>query len=185
MPALEPPRAFLNVSDTATLLLLAASVNRQMLTEVLNPFCHACVKGAFDCSALVFYKSPGVGGWVRPSVVLTHKEVWMGRRVIKKEKAKKLCLRSRDQPRKTSWITFQAQQEVNSILSRGTQEINRHHQHIPTLAQAFQHTGRNLGIMLQWGIDSPFGLMLAGEVSVTVPFWTVFKSTNVCGGLFV
>lgn len=64
MPALEPPRAFLNVSDTATLLLLAASVNRQMLTEVLNPFCHACVKGTFDCSALVFYKSPGVGGWV-------------------------------------------------------------------------------------------------------------------------
>lgn len=40
----------------------------------------------------------------------------------------------RNRLRKTSWITFQAQQEVNSLLSRGTQEINRHHQHIPTLA---------------------------------------------------
>lgn len=108
-----------------------------------------------------------------------------GERCEEKKQKKKQCLLARDRSGKTSWRTFQAQQEVNSILSRGTQEINRHHQHIPTLAQAFQHTGRNSGIMLQRGIDSPFGLMLAGEVSITVPFWTVFKCANVCGGLFV
>lgn len=60
LPTFEPPTEFWNVCDTATLLLLAA-LNRQMLTKVLNPFCNACVKGAFDCSALVFHKSPRAG----------------------------------------------------------------------------------------------------------------------------
>lgn len=105
----------------------------------------------------------------------------------KKKRKKKETVFAFERPSrgKTSWRTFQAQQEENSISSRGTQEINRHHQHIPALAQVFQHTGRNSGIMLQWGIDSPSGLMLAGEVSVTVLFWAAFKSTNVYGGLFV
>lgn len=90
--AFEPPRAFLNVSDTAALLLVAARVNRQMVTKVLNPFCNACVKGAFDCSAVAFHKSPGAGvGVVRPSEVLTQREVWMGRGVMEKNNC--VCVR--------------------------------------------------------------------------------------------
>lgn len=77
------------MSDAATLLPFAECVNRQMLTKLLDPFCNAYVKGAFDRSALVFYKSPGagVGGGVGGvlSEVLTHREVWMGRGVKKKK----------------------------------------------------------------------------------------------------
>lgn len=64
-PALRLLGAFLNMSDAATLLLFAERVNRQMLKKLLDPFCKVDVKGAFDRSALVFYKSPGaeVGGW--------------------------------------------------------------------------------------------------------------------------
>lgn len=75
------------MSDAATLLLFAECVNRQMLTKLLDPFCNAHVKGAFDRSALVFYKSPGAGVGVVLSEVLTHREVWMGRGVKKKKKA--------------------------------------------------------------------------------------------------
>lgn len=57
-------------------------------------------------------------------------EVWRK----KEKKWVSFFFSSRNRLRKTSCKTFQAQQEVNSLLSRGTQEINRHHQHIPTLA---------------------------------------------------
>lgn len=53
-PAFELLRAFLNMSDAATLLLFAERVNRQMLQKLLDPFCKVHVKGAFDRSALVF-----------------------------------------------------------------------------------------------------------------------------------
>lgn len=128
------------MSDAATLLLFAECVNRQMLTKLLDPFCNAYVKGAFDRSALVFYKSPGagVGGGVGGCFVrgVDAQRSVDGERC--EEEKSCVCVRE-NRPRKTSWITFQAQQEVNSLLSRGTQEINRHHQHIPTLAQSFQH----------------------------------------------
>lgn len=87
-PALKLLRAFLNMSDAATLLLFAERVNRQMLKKTPGPKVY--VKGAFDRLALVFYKSPGAeveeGGGAVLSEVLTHREVWMGRGVKKKEK---------------------------------------------------------------------------------------------------
>lgn len=137
-PAFKLLRAFLNMSDAATLLLFAERVNRQMCVSWKNSWTHSakCMwKGLLIARLLCFRKAQVLrwGGLGLLSEVLTH-SVDGERCEEKKKKNEFLFFSLRNRLRKTSWITFQAQQEVNSLLSRGTQEINRHHQHIPTLA---------------------------------------------------
>lgn len=62
LPAFQPPGEFLNVvshrrSPAAHCTCEQTNVDKSSESHSAAQ----CVKGAFDCSALVFYKSPGAG----------------------------------------------------------------------------------------------------------------------------
>lgn len=114
-------------------------------------------------------------------MVLTHREVWMERGV---KTQTVFVLEKTSEENKLEDISGTAGSKQH-LVQRHTGK-NRHDQHIPKLAKPFQITltyRKEFGHYVAMGTESPFGLILASEVSITVLFWALFKTANICGSL--